>query len=392
MDTVILHSLPYQISVTVPREAILRIYPNSILAQALEREPTIDTIEIPSPDVTDIALVGLARILRTGKDQPFPTLENDYARASYYLNTDSLGMLGRPDIVKTYLNPNSLGPLGQSTIVKTYPNITEVTDFMYSDLLNTSLNQKDPYLSWFAFQSRDPNTTRQLDSRMLISAIWAGNIAMVAQLLKRGVDPTIQQINADGYQEYPLSIAVFNRNLSIVEMLLRQGADPTAFDNDALHHVQDGKTLDLLLSWNTTESAPMGADSPHKWVPRVDPSIDDDAMLRDAVAFRKLDLVEHLLQDPRVNPSARDNEALRQLLSGYQTASPLDNSSETLAALVKLIVENPRFNPISITPIPEMTYNPDTGAITVIMRMRDWSTGGYKTVVDYSGIVNQQSN
>lgn len=99
MDTVTLNSPVYGIKVDVPRQAILDLYPNSILAQALSMDPTVTTIDIPSPDVTPIALFSLAEILRNGY---LPNIKDQLEKASYYLGTESLGLTAWPDLVEKY--------------------------------------------------------------------------------------------------------------------------------------------------------------------------------------------------------------------------------------------------------------------------------------------------
>lgn len=73
-----------------------------------------------------------------------------------------------------------------------------------------------------------------------------------------------------------LAIATGNNNLEIVNRLLTYPQmDPTAgktFNSLHLAALRGYyKILERLVAWNTTESAPMGADSPHLWGP--DPRI-----------------------------------------------------------------------------------------------------------------------
>lgn len=122
MTTVTLKSIPYGVSVIVPRDRIFELYPDSVIATALNIDPTTEIIDIPSPDVTPNSLFALKQILDT---KTLPEVKSEYEVAANYLGTDSLGLVGSPGFVRMR-------------------NTLEITPDAYLQLMHFSIDCDDP--------------------------------------------------------------------------------------------------------------------------------------------------------------------------------------------------------------------------------------------------------
>ena len=128
----------------------------------------------------------------------------------------------------------------------------------------------------------------------------------------------------DWKQEYERSLKMLEKNLidatrigdvDAVVHLLELGVDPSAENNDAI----------LFASMHYSEVLKILLEDP-----RVDPSANDNFALRLASAEGHTEVVRILLADERVDPSAKDNEALRWA------------SSEGHTEVVNLLLADPR--------------------------------------------------
>jgi ankyrin repeat protein len=121
--------------------------------------------------------------------------------------------------------------------------------------------------------------------------------------------------------------------------------------------------------------------------PRVDPSAGDNAAIREASAKGHLSVVERLLADPRVDPSAHDNAAIREASANGHISiverlladrrvdpSSRDNNAIREAsknghlAVVERLLADPRVNPSALgnSPLLWATYG---GHLAVVERL-----------------------
>lgn len=296
MDSLLLRSTVYSnpngtpFVIKVPRESIAQ-YPNSLLFSALHLDPTAEQIDIPNPDVTINALTALKYIL-TYEILPIVEPDAEYDRAGKYLGIEPLSLLGDPAFAK-FRREHHIGWL-------------HFDPEYYGEVLTFAINES-PVLFRYLLGLVPPEQTRTEDAKGIIQASEMGNLVAVEYLLRRGADPSADDNAA-------IIGAAENGHSTMVDRLLKdKRVDPSARDNHAIIWASYGGYLDIvnrLLAWNTPESAPMGADSPHLWergrkpevgpYPRVDPSADNNAAMTFAQENGHDDVVDRLLQDPRV--------------------------------------------------------------------------------------------
>jgi hypothetical protein len=108
----------------------------------------------------------------------------------------------------------------------------------------------------------------------------------------------------------------------IVSLLLKDPrVDPSARNNEAIRLAIEigGERFSRLIKWWGTEDWAISESSTrHLCVvflllkdPRVDPSANDNEVIRRASYYGCINLIEFLLKDPRVDPSAQNSEAIR---------------------------------------------------------------------------------
>lgn len=280
--SVTLRSLAYfdsygnPIIVTVPRDNIVTLFPTSLLASALQLDPEAEVIDIPNADVTPKALIALEYIL-TYQDLPNVPVDPEYNTAGNYLNIDALSLLSDPTL-----------PLFRQE----YPDINLI-DFnpeSYRTVVEFAIWNNSPMLSRYIFGHVPPEQTKAIDEYMVRGAAESDNLAVLDQLLRRGVDPSANNNDA-------IHMAAYHGRTDAVKRLLADPrVDPGSSDNWALYVASTNDHLDIVNL--------LLAD------PRVDPSANSNAAIREASAWGRLDIVNRLLEDPRVDPSDDNNVAL----------------------------------------------------------------------------------
>lgn len=273
-STLTLVSLPHQYSVTVDRNTILSMFPQSLIGTTLELDPAVDQIDIPNPDVTPVALDAIEVLIRTralpltyrninsiAPDlgtwlrtmntikyvQPNP----DFAKAAHYLGIDPLVLLSESE-------------LGLATFNRHYPvrdwlNYNELSDPSVYRGVILALQNGFNQIVWYLLHVTDPVKTREIDQELV-------------------------------------TVAVNRQRPDILELLRRRGTDFSANDNEAIRTAVTYPNVDLV---NLLLSDP-----------RVDPSVDSNLPLKLAVDYGNLDVVKRLLQDPRVDPTTNNSEVI----------------------------------------------------------------------------------
>ena len=123
----------------------------------------------------------------------------------------------------------------------------------------------------------------------LIAASTQGNLNIVNELIRRGVDPKDNDKVLFG--------ALNKRRLNVIKRLLEVGVDPSVRHNWAIISAAskgDLTLVSLLLNQR-----------------RVDPSDKSNQAIINASQGGHTHVVSKLLSHPKVDPSARDNEAIR---------------------------------------------------------------------------------
>ena len=123
----------------------------------------------------------------------------------------------------------------------------------------------------------------------LIAASAQGNLNIVNELLRRGVNPTDNYLVFLG--------AIDKRRLNVVKRLLDAGVDPSIQNNYAINRAASEGDLNLVsLLLNH---------------PKVDPGAKSNQAIINASMRGFTHIVRQLLSHSKVDPSVRDNEAIR---------------------------------------------------------------------------------
>lgn len=194
---VVLRSLPHGIDITVSKDRILQLFPNSILAQAITTDPDVDTIDIPSPHVTPISLFVLKYVLDTGT---VPLINDQLMIAANYLGTDTISLMAHPKL--PLFREKNFGV-----------SIVAITPDTYPRFMDFALQNNAPEFAITAMRSVPANETEKLDEKFLVEAITNKRPEIIEWLLHRGADPT-----ANGYEA--LIAAVKADNSDAVKRLL----------------------------------------------------------------------------------------------------------------------------------------------------------------------------
>lgn len=255
MSDITLRSLVYTnfwrtpISITIPRDAIQTLFPHSILASALQLDPTVENIDIPNADVTPKSLSAI-KYMAENKD--FPTIKAlpEYAKAGNYLGIDSLALLSDPQFEANQRINAQYGPGITGNLL--IPDRSK-----YRNILEHALVNRMPALRRYIFGLFPADDTQEEDEFGLVRASKLGDIIALNDFLQRGVDP---------------------------------GAN----ENSAIRHAArsyQGVVIGQLLK-----------------DPRVDPSAKDNEALKSAAHNGDTVMIRRLLQDPRVDPSAANHQ------------------------------------------------------------------------------------
>ena len=176
---VTLHSEPYDYSITVPRQAILKFIPDSVLGRALSGDPSVDIINIPNKVVTPEVMDMLQNILVNGKLPSIyisPPSQEDYINSANYLGIDALGLLvdpNWPNFAKSYPSINFLNP----SIIR--------SKTFYQRMMSYALYTPDPFMLTYILNTVPPYTFLDVDDEAVRFAILSKNQPLSEILIKR---------------------------------------------------------------------------------------------------------------------------------------------------------------------------------------------------------------
>ena len=146
------------------------------------------------------------------------------------------------------------------------------------------------------------------------AAVAVGNVAMIRTLLQDA------RIDTADHERAALIHWVCNENSEMLKCLLVHGNINPSFDNNQL--------LRLAVKLNRTPAVRLLLDNPC-----IDPSAMNDHLLRFAVGHNNIETTRLLLADPRIDPSCMQNEPLRMAV----TNKNID--------MVRLLLTDPRVDP-----------------------------------------------
>ncbi|KAJ3216392.1 hypothetical protein HDU67_009527 [Dinochytrium kinnereticum] len=148
------------------------------------------------------------------------------------------------------------------------------------------------------------------DNEGLRNAVRRGHLKIVETLINHpNVDPSACSNEA-------IRVA---KNPDIIRILLSDiRVDPSDANHEVLQKTQDWEIVKLFLS--------------HSF---VDPAFDDNALLKRAVKDCRLEMVKHLLNDPRVDPSCSQNQIIRLAVTSAVSLRVASNSCQNLPKVEK---------------------------------------------------------
>lgn len=248
-------------SVSINRSKLLQVFPESLFAVILEMDTAAEVINLSQVCITPPILDAVKYMVET-KEIPKVIPGVDYLAAGRYLLMDIFKVLGDP-------------------MLSQLPEVMYLSRIKYYEGIDP-----DTYLN--------PSKMIKEYKRCLYAAIW-GNATLVAQYIMDHVLSSRCTIEIDADL---LGDAVLKDRFEVFTMLLRRGVDPSLNQYVMGMVCESGKTeyLKLLLK-----------------DPRVDPS-DRGHNYPITAASRNghIDIVRLLLKDPRINPGIRNNEPLRE--------------------------------------------------------------------------------
>lgn len=258
----------YNRTFLLPRETVMTAIPESLLGQALQEEPNVPDITLDNPDVTPAGLQVVTDYLQGKEPQMAVPGLSSTAR---YLNMPWLVYYEDPlydYVVKPGLHGHWDNPINQS-------------------VLNMAAKQNDLLMVNYLLQK---GVTPSLENDPMLAAITNGNLAMV-QLLR-------QKILPNDFEDIYLEQAIIEHKDEVALWMLQ----------DPIYEA----TLPLYLQWAASSgNIPVLT----YLLPRTDPSVEDNSILKEAVENNQAEALKILLQDPRVKPQTiQDND---RRLSNY---------------------------------------------------------------------------
>lgn len=239
-------------SITIDRDRLLHLWPNSMLGSVVQLDPNTEVIDITSPDITRVSLDSI-QFIADHDTLPIVPVSKEYITASHYFGIDVLMVLAEPK---------------WNQIRTKHPdiNLVHLTPEQYKPLLMSAIMYDLPLVRQYALRSLLPRITKRYDGILILEATKFSRWDTVQQLYHRKLT---------------------NRSL-----------------NRFLCHVASRGHLEWV---NTVLSDPR--------LIRVSHHVLVMACLHDQVA-----VVDRLLQDKRIDPTAENNLALGTALAFGQSA------------------------------------------------------------------------
>jgi hypothetical protein len=318
---------PYNQTFTLSRAMIQNYLPESLLANALELDPTSTVIPITNPIVTPDIMQLIGNYFQgIEPDRHNPNV----IAANRYLNIPWLLYYAEPlyDQVQHPAPEQTWDTAANRKLLR--EAVKQNRPYMVNYLLGKGVNPLDQNLTNFwtpvmkgyadivnlILSNPQINTKTDILNKGLISATGEGYLDVVRALLQA---PTVDPNKA-------IYAAIRNGRVNILGLLL---ADPRI----KLKIYPDGYSEELrdAAMAGQPEIVQMLIDY------GIDPSAREDMafIFADSAAPRKIETMRVLMQDPRVDPQARDNHVLVNASGMY--ASQQD--------VVRLLLSNPRVDP-----------------------------------------------
>lgn len=340
---------------TFDTERILHLFPESLLARAVELDPTAEVIPIPSRDVTPEGLDYLSLLIRENYP-PVPS-HSDIVSTGRYLGLDVMIVVSDP-LYPAFIKQNK-------DINLLY--IKTVSPELYREALEWALKFNYVSLCRYIFDQTDPLLHRHTDAVLLRQASFIGRALIVRMILARGIDPVdimmdeqkpgddmsyvvitaddlIRVGNGESYpylgflesgyinlDHLPLFLSAYAGHQSVVEVLLARGSiDPDDLQS-AFQAAIMGDQLELIqwFIWNAVlpdlamqeafqaaiKFQSMTTLTTFKWI------------LTNVVPIRSLDMNEFITGSSRRYSTGYDLNLVEAIVSDPELLTTLDSRS-----------------------------------------------------------------
>lgn len=334
MDTITLTLPESDFHVPISRDMITTYLNDTLLGSTLELDPTVENIDITSPDVTPSVLTFLSHLNVTDREFPIGLIppQNELQRAYRYLGGHVLELFSSPQY-------QAIQHFGNNYLNPTYfPNLTS-----YEQYVNNAILSQWPALLRWVGSLFPPETTRDIDTNRLFMTQYSPEqyVLLIKYVLDRGVIPTypiVVRAIYTGNMElirrvlttpgvdlsetyyYVLGLALEENNPDIIALVLARPEIKNFNMNDFAKHLDN-------------DSRDVSEESWHQLFHEVGvTSAPTDELLRIAMEYELTNLIYVLLMDPRTN-IGYNHDALVAFAAAHGTPR-----------MKRLIVTHPKFN------------------------------------------------
>lgn len=363
MTTVHIVSIPFQQSWDLPRESLLKLLPESLLSQALEDDPKATNIVLDNPIVTPEAMQVIIDWLHGLEPTGIvPNLES----SADYLNIPWLGLYSDPlyaelehPIVDTERNREVLNMAINEGNIQMVLYLLSKGIGSFESAMNRAIDTDQ--LKIFHSLWIDPRN--QSKETYFWNAVKADALDIVKYLL-----PTIE-LSRENIEDLWIE-AVQAHSMKVIAYLLlkhHQDIDLGKTWDDALSN-DDLDLVRLLYPYSSFEEVDFALRTAivdhqnniaefilsqpdfHEFLPefiamaaedenlaiveylsgRMDPSVDDNSALKNAVITDDVDITKFLLADPRVHPETIEDRD--RSLRSYLHEAPTNATTNLLLA------------------------------------------------------------
>lgn len=309
-----IHSIPYNYTITISKQDIQDLFPDSLLARTMELDRETDLIEIAQECVTKPVLDVLKYIL-DNKTLPLIKPSSEFAIASRYLMIDVLSVLSDSKINLF----NMVNLLDKNMI-----------DKHYSGILKFCVEHKATLILAYVL---DIIPSQEMDNFYIMDSIKNGNLDLLKIFVKHRSYPPhlmwlgLQYSVIEGHLDI-VKYLVEDLHVHITEEMLQE-----LFGNVCAHGCLD--VAKYLLCYGQID-----LNSTNKYT----------SPLWNACRHGKTHIVKWLLENPQVNPNVLVN------------ASPLTMSIDIASSnghveIVKLLLQDPRLDPKDSRALPRALGN-----------------------------------
>ena len=364
--SITIHSIPYDYSVTFPKESYVELFPDSLIATTMSLDPTAEVIDIPNRDVTP-NILNIIQYMTLQRALPQIIPSENYIQASNYLLIDILAVfadLELPKFLQIYSDINLL-------------YLSPDNSMQYESILNFGMRSKATYIIWYLFQRVPSNTYPKLDEKYFMGACYFGGIGVVQYSLTGGrVNPHTAWMSSADYDEFTargddfmyrqllpitinqsLFIATYQGHLDVVNLLLqdRRITYESNTNTDIYHFAFLSGSIDVTYAIVTNPRADVNIGDHDLTLnayhpeflrvmlinPHTDPTLNDYSAVHEAFFGNHAESFNILLLDSRIDPMKAINDIVN---------NPHFLDEEHNSYLINSIYQNPR---IDINQLPE---------------------------------------